>query len=243
LNTRVDKLTILAALQKGKINLQGQFLNSSNYTFLAEAEYQSLRLKVVYKPLRGEQSLWDFPPGTLSKREVAAFIVSEALGWELVPPTVYRRKAQFGAGSAQQYIDHDPEYHYFKFNEIHKQHLRPVVLFDLVVNNADRKGGHIFFDALDHIWVIDHGICFHIEDKLRTVIWDFAGEEIPSNLIQDIVRLKQDLVNQTGVYSSLVKMISSVEINAVTGRIDHLCNQGHFPFPPTRDRFYPWPPI
>jgi hypothetical protein len=239
-----DKLKILQALQKGEITLQGQFLNSSNYTFLGNLAYDDLAFEIVYKPTRGEQPLWDFPTGTLSKREVAAYLVSETLHWNIVPPTVYRRqKAPLGPGSLQQYIEHDPEYHYFRFDEEDKQRLRPVVLFDLLINNADRKGGHILSNRKGGIWLIDHGICFHEEPKLRTVIWDFAGEEIPENLITDLTCLTTDLERKTEIFQQLNELLHPNEINAMLRRTRQLLDSGHFPYPAGSRRPYPWPPI
>ena len=159
----LTKDQILTALQTGEIDLQGQFVLGSNYTFLARLTFESSSFPVVYKPLRGERPLWDFPIKTLGKREAAAFVVSEALGWDLVPPVVFRQKGPFGAGSCQLFVEHDPEYHYFRFSEDDHQRLRPAALFDLVINNADRKGGHILVGTDGHLWLIDHGICFHIE--------------------------------------------------------------------------------
>lgn len=244
MNELTDKNWILTALQKGEITLQGQFLNSSNYTFLSTLTYEGKVLDVVYKPTRGEQPLWDFPTGTLSKREVAAFLTSEALGWNIVPPTIYRRsKMPLGAGSLQQYIEHDPEYHYFRFDDTDKQKLRPVVLFDLLVNNADRKGGHILCDRKGSLWVIDHGICFHEEPKLRTVIWDFAGEEIPKELISDLDCFAARLEAKSDVYRQLSDLLNPAEIMAAARRARQLVESGHFPYPAGSRRPYPWPPI
>ena len=149
----------------------------SNYTFLVDVHYQDTTVQAVYKPSKGEQPLWDFPESTLALREVAAYLVSECLGFQFVPFTTLRNEGPYGAGSIQQYIEYDPEYHYFNFSDEDKQHLKPVVLFDLLVNNADRKGGHVFFeDGTRKLFAIDHGICFHEEDKLRTVLWDFGGQ-------------------------------------------------------------------
>ena len=146
--------------------------------------YAGQELPAVYKPIRGEQPLWDFPDNTLARREVAAYLVSEALGFHFVPYTTLREDGPFyGEGSLQQYIEYDPEYHYFSFSQEDKERLRPVAFFDLLVNNADRKGSHVLIEKdTDKLWVIDHGICFHEEDKLRTVIWDFAGKPIPGEL-------------------------------------------------------------
>lgn len=240
----LDKTLILKALQNGEVDLQGQFLLGSNYTYLCRLNYRSLNLVAVYKPTRGEQPLWDFPQGTLAKREVAAYTVSEALGWEVVPPTVYRRQNMpLGPGSLQQYIEHDPEYHYFRFSEEDKQRLRPVALFDLLINNADRKGGHILRDRDGHLWLIDHGVCFHEEDKLRTVVWDFAGEKIPDLLLSDLQRLATELECEGKIVQELGKMLDLAEIRALTRRARRLVAAGVFPHPASSRRPYPWPPV
>ena len=181
----------LLTLQQGEISPQGKFLWGSNYTFLVEVAHQDRTLLGVYKPTRGERPLWDFPTATLAGREVAAYLVSEALGWQFVSPTVYRNDGPQGPGSLQLFIDHDPEYHYFNFSKEDHQRLRPVALFDLVINNADRKGSHVLVDPENHLWLIDHGICFHTENKIRTVIWDFASEPIPSELCADLAQFQE----------------------------------------------------
>jgi len=234
---------ILTILQKGEMTLRGQFVHGSNYTFLASIVHQNQEYPAVYKPVRGEQPLWDFPAGSLSGREVAAYLVSEFLGWQLVPPTVYRRKAPLGPGSVQLYIEHDPQYHYFSFTPEDRQLLRPVVLFDLVINNADRKGGHVLMDENHHIWLIDHGICFHEEDKLRTVIWDFAGEPIPTDLLKDITRLLEELTQTGRLVESLTAYLSPAEIRALERRTRRLIENGCFPHPAPSRRPYPWPPV
>ena len=240
----IDKKQALITLQKGQVALSGQFVHGSNYTFLVKIAHDSHEYPAVYKPSRGEQPLWDFPQGTLSRREVAAFLISEALHWELVPPTVYRRNAPLGAGSLQLFIDHDPEYQYFTFTPQDRQRLRPVALFDLLINNADRKGGHILIDAQDHLWLIDHGISFHTEDKLRTVIWDFAGEDIPAQLASAVRILLADLENpQTSLLAELRKMLSQGEINALITRGRMLLASGCYPQPAEDRRPYPWPPV
>ena len=166
------------------MELKGQFLLGSNYTFLVTVHHAGLELPAVYKPSRGEKPLWDFPDNTLAKREVAAYLVSEALGFRFVPCTVLRDDMPlYGPGSLQQYIEYDPEYHYFNFSDEDKARLGPVVLFDLLVNNADRKGSHVLIEnGSRRLWAIDHGLCFHEEEKLRTVLWDSAGQEIPPDL-------------------------------------------------------------
>jgi uncharacterized repeat protein (TIGR03843 family) len=239
----MDKVAILLALQQGEITLQGQFLHGSNYTFLSQLTYEGQLLNVVYKPTRGEQPLWDFPTGSLSKREVAAFKLSEAMGWELVPPTIYRRKGPLGSGSLQFYIDHDDDYHYFNFNDADHERLRPTMLFDLLINNADRKGSHVMIDSDQHIWLIDHGVCFHVDDKLRTVIWDFASQPIPQVLLDDVSRLLPELQKDQPVYQDLLAYLRGDEIRAIEKRARKIINSGFFPRPPEERRAYPWPPV
>ena len=209
-------------------------------------------LYTVYKPRRGERPLWDFPAGTLYLREYAAFLVSQALGWMLVPPTVLRKGSR-GPGTFQVYIDSDPEQHYFNVLPDHADDYRRVALFDVVINNADRKAGHCLLDASDHIWSIDHGICFHVEPKLRTVIWDFAGEPIPHAMLDDLNRLSAQLAstqplaeNPSGLSPlgrSLTRLLHRTEVQALRYRLDDLIAGAHFPYPDPNRRNHPWPPI
>ena len=243
---------ILNALQEGKTELKGEFMWGSNYTFLLQIEHKDLALQAVYKPTRGVRPLWDFSTSSLARREVAAYLVSTALEWNLVPPTVLRRDGPFGPGSIQQYIDHNPEYHYFNFTQSDRQRLRPVALFDLLSNNADRKGSHVLIDPNGRIWLIDHGICFHTEDKLRTVIWDFAGEPIPDDLCAELARFRQKLApvageaeqsNSSDLAATLKPYLTQSEILALAHRVDHLLATGCFPNPDQSRRQHPWPPV
>jgi len=234
---------ILSDLKQGRLTVQGEFLWGSNYTFLVQVEHDGRQLAAVYKPSRGERPLWDFPPATLAHREVAAFLVSEALGWQLVPPTVHRKKGPAGPGSLQLFIEHDPEYHYFNFKEIDRQRLPRVTLFDLLINNADRKGSHILIDPDDHLWLIDHGICFHVEDKLRTVIWDFAGQSLPEDLCADLSQFVQALQTDSTLIEELQEHLSQEEVTAMLHRAEILLAQGRFPSPHSSRRFQPWPPL
>lgn len=232
---------VLNVLQNGEITIKGEFMWGSNYTFLTEVSQNGNMLMGVYKPSRGERPLWDFPAASLARRETAAFVVSEALGWELVPPTVYRKKAPIGPGSLQLFIEHDPDRHYFNLSETDRQLLRPVVLFDLLINNADRKGSHLLFDEHHHLWLIDHGICFHIEDKLRTVIWDFASQPIPDNLCADLESFLSKLQPESALFTQLQTLISQREIKALVNRAEQLISSGQFPEPDPDQRSYPWP--
>jgi uncharacterized repeat protein (TIGR03843 family) len=233
----------LTAIQAGDLTLEGEFLHGYNYTFLVQVTYHGEKLRAVYKPQEGEQPLWDFPKDTLAHRETAAFLVSEALDWALVPPTVFRPDGPFGPGSVQLFIAHDPNYHYFTLKKKDFQRLRPVVLFDLLINNADRKGSHLLFDADDHLWLIDHGLCFNVEDKLRTVIWDFAGQPIPSHLRSDIDRLKARLEPPSELNAALEEHLASEEIAALLARAERLQAMECFPAPPQDRRAYPFPPL
>ena len=227
------------ALQCGEYELKGQFVLGSNYTFLVSVHYEGSSFPAVYKPSRGEQPLWDFPENTLALREVAAYLVSEALGFHIVPFTTLRQDGPHGAGSLQQFIEYDPNYHYFNFSDEDRQCLRPLALFDLLVNNADRKGGHIFFEKGTHqLYAIDHGICFHAEDKLRTVLWDFSGQKIPENLLE---RLR--LVNGRRLLADLKPYLSPEEISALRARAEALLKKGTFPRQPRDRRAMPWPPL
>jgi uncharacterized repeat protein (TIGR03843 family) len=233
-----------AALQHGDLELKGQFMLGSNYTFLVKVLYQGAELQAVYKPQRGERPLWDFPESSLAGREVAAYLVSQALGWDFVPLTVLRQDGPYGPGSVQQYVPYDPEYHYFSFSPVDRQRLRPVVLFDLLVNNADRKGSHVLVDTqTNRLWLIDHGLCFHALDKLRTVIWDFAGESIPSELLVALEGLRSQLSGPDGLPGALGAYLNPEELAALDARADQLLASGTFPHPPEDRRAYPWPPL
>ena len=228
-----------SALQCGDYELKGQFVLGSNYTFLVEVHHEGATYPAVYKPSRGEQPLWDFPENTLALREVAAYIVSEALGFHIVPYTTLRRDGPHGTGSLQQFIEYDPNYHYFNFTTDDKLLLRPLALFDLLINNADRKGGHIFFEnETHHLYAIDHGICFHEEDKLRTVLWDFAGQKIPPDLIDRL-----HVVGSPKLRADLKPYLSPSEIAALCIRAEYLRKKGIFPRQPRDRRALPWPPL
>lgn len=240
----MDKEKILAALQTGQLSLDGRFIYGSNYTFMVTCQGTEDSFKAVYKPMKGERPLWDFPDQTLGKREVAAFWVSEALGWTLVPPTVFRtQRVPMGPGSLQVFIDHDPEYHYFNLKEEDKQQIPQVMLFDLLINNADRKAGHLLFDPQGKLWLIDHGLSFHVEDKLRTVIWDHAGDPIPEELLMDLEAMIHSLDKCGVLYQKLLPLLQPIEITALQNRAQALFESGIFPLPPEDRRAYPWPLI
>jgi uncharacterized repeat protein (TIGR03843 family) len=234
-NPQLEQLKLV--LEHGDLELKGQFMLGSNYTFLVDVKYQGETVPAVYKPTRGEQPLWDFEENTLALREVAAYIVSELLGFHIVPYTTLRDDGPYGAGSLQQFIEHDPEYHYFSFTAQDRELLRPIVLFDLLVNNADRKGSHVLFETDSHkLYAIDHGICFHSEDKLRTVLWDFAGQTIPDDLLSPLSTI-------TKLLPSLEPYLALHEVQALRTRADSLLKKRHFPRQPRDRRAMPWPPL
>ncbi len=233
--------TLRTALENGEIELQGQFMLGSNYTFLVKVRHAAREYPAVYKPGRGEQPLWDFPAASLAGREVAAYLVSEALGFGFVPLSVLR-DGPFGPGSLQQYIEHNPNYHYFTFKPDDRMRLRPVVLFDLLINNADRKGSHILVQKRSRkLYLIDHGLCFHTQDKLRTVLWDFAGEELPSELLSTLESFRSALPLRLS--ADLQPYLIPDEIAAIGSRAEALLTARTFPLPPEDRRAFPFPPL
>jgi uncharacterized repeat protein (TIGR03843 family) len=241
-----DNDRLLVLLGKGELELAGLMPWSSNYTFLGTVtDASGASAQVVYKPIRGERPLWDFPRGTLAKREVAAYVICRALGWEFVPPTVLRG-GPHGRGSVQLYVECDQDEHFFTFREdpLFKHSLQALALFDIVTNNADRKGGHCLRVGDSCIIAIDQGLCFHVETKLRTVIWDYASQPIPPDLLGDLDRLRSELVRpDSATYLQLKELLYDGEIQAATQRAEGLVAVGCFPDPPEDRRPYPWPLI
>ncbi|MGD8622323.1 MAG: SCO1664 family protein, partial [Anaerolineales bacterium] len=231
---------ILSLLCAGEIEMVGQVTWSSNYTFLTQLKGPQGEIPAIYKPARGERPLWDFPVGTLAARETAAFHTSHVLGWNFVPPTVLREDGPAGPGSMQLYIDVDQERHYFSLDEKQKEKLKPVVVFDILINNADRKGGHVLIDEDNKIWLIDHGVCFHTEHKLRTVIWDFIGTPIPDNLLDDVQVFIDLLASRSEETAPILALLSDEEIQAMISRGEKLVHKRVFP-EPGQSRPYPWP--
>lgn len=216
---------------------------STNHTFLArlgEAGDEEAPL-AVYKPARGERPLYDFADGTLYQREVAAYLVSRAIGWDLVPPTVVRTDAPLGPGSLQLFVDHDPEQHYFTLMPAHRAFFKRLAVFDILCNNADRKSGHCLIDKTGRIWAVDHGLTFHPEVKLRTVIWDFAGGKVPARDRSGAARLAGDLRDPaSAVAAALVSLLAKDEVAALLQRAERLSRPADFP-QPRSDWSFPWP--
>jgi uncharacterized repeat protein (TIGR03843 family) len=207
---------------------------SSNATFLVELTRDGVVGHAVYKPARGERPLWDFPPA-LYRREIAAYLLSEALAWDLVPLTI-EREGPYGDGSLQSFVPADFAQHYFTLREepAHHDRLKQICVFDLLANNADRKSGHCLICA-DGIYAIDNGLTFHVEPKLRTVIWDFGGEPVPAPLLADVRRLiERELPD------ALAALLTRAEREALLRRARALVNGGVFPVDASGMR-YPWP--
>lgn len=238
----MDESQLLHLLANGEFDLEGRIAWGSNYTLIGRVCLDQLNTVAIYKPQRGERPLWDFPSGTLCRRECAAYLISKQLGWQLVPPTILRSSV-YGLGSFQLFIEHDPNIHYFHIEEDEqfRAQLQRFVAFDIITNNADRKAGHVLVDDNDHLWAIDHGLCFHDEPKLRTVIWEFANRPIPASIIKDISNLEQQLKHGK-LDQKLQSLLNTREISALQRRTSRLIKTGVFP-EPSHGRHYPWPPV
>lgn len=241
---------LLPLLQSGRVEIEGLLPWSSNYAFLVRVCDGPREVGAVYKPQRGERPLWDFPQGTLCLREQAAFVVSRALGWHIVPPTVLR-EAQHGLGTVQLYIDHDPARHYFTIEGAPalRPQLQRIALLDVLINNADRKAGHVLIEESEQpeeearLWGIDHGICFHVDTKLRTVIWEFGGTPIPPELKDELGAMRHRLDDQgDSLRATLAELLTPAEIEALQYRLARLIERTNFP-KPGAGRHYPWPPV
>lgn len=225
----------LEILSTGDIDVEGRMPDSSNGTFLVTVTLGDVSLRAIYKPLRGERPLWDFPSG-LYKREIAAHRLSEAMGFGLVPLTI-ERDGPAGVGSLQQFVEADFREHYFTLFEsrshLHDQ-FRRLAAFDIVANNTDRKSGHCLVDADERVWAIDNGLCFSTDFKLRTVIWEFGGEPLPTEILDAVRRVASSPPVE------VTALLDDDETMAMVERAEMLAEGGMFPIDPTGRR-YPWP--
>ena len=224
------------------VKILGLLHGASNYTFLASlGPHPPSGLRAVYKPARGESPLWDFEAGTLYQREVAAYELSKVLGWPPIPPTVIRQEAPHGVGAMQGFIDADGR-HFLSENRRHRDTWVRVALFDVLTNNADRKSGHCLFDAQNHVWVIDHGLTFHVDPKLRTVIWDFAGRRLPDDLCGDVERALAQ-IERGPLKRTLEQLLIQAEVRALKKRLREVLDpEWRFPEPASAWSI-PWPPV
>lgn len=235
---------VLDQLNTGELESLGLLPWSSNYTFLVRLTGDAGEMLAVYKPRRGEAPLWDFPEGTLCLRELAAYQVNASLDWNLIPPTVLRN-GPHGYGSVQLFIENDPEQHFFTFRDdpANAPALQRLTVFDLITNNADRKSGHCLLGKDGRVWAIDHGITFNADYKLRTVIWDFAGQPIPNDILSDLRRLRTEIDSKRLLGRSLRHLLDDAEVVAFLRRIDGVLKLKVFPTPARTQRSIPWPPV
>ena len=227
-------------LEDGVVKVEGRLVDASNATLFTEIELSGQTVRAIYKPISGERPLWDFQSGTLAFRERAAYLLSEAMGFHLVPLTILR-DGPFGEGAFQLWIDIDESVDLaLYFREIN-ENLRKVALFDAVINNTDRKIGHLLPAETGHLFVCDHGVTFHEEDKLRTVLWQWSGQPLNADEIAILSSLKDAITN--GLIAELPQLLSAIEIDALLMRIDRLISESTFPEPNPEWPAVPWPPF
>ena len=223
----------------GELRVTGRLVDASNATLFGALDTNEGEIAVVYKPVAGERPLWDFETGTLAARERAAFLISEFLGVHLVPATVLR-DGPFGFGAVQRWIDVDEEVDLIEFGQSDSQRLRQMALFDAIVNNTDRKFGHILVATDGAVFGCDHGVTFHSEDKLRTVLWQFAGDGLDGAELALLDRLSNE---SEQVQALLGSLLSESEIGALFERVERLRSQSAFPLPNPEWPAVPWPPV
>jgi len=229
----------LETLKNAPLTVVGRLVDASNATLFATINIgTNEEIPVVYKPKAGERPLWDFPHETLANREVAAYEISELLGFRCVPPTVLR-EGPYGIGAVQQWIDVDESADVIEIGQSDLPQIRSLALFDAVINNTDRKFGHILVTSAEEIFGCDHGVSFHTEDKLRTVIWQFAGKELDLNERNALQKSSEELSRR----GMLEPLLSTKEIEALLGRIERLLTENQFPFPSDEWPAIPWPPV
>lgn len=232
-----------ALLTRGEIAMEGMVPWSSNYTYLVTLKHDEREAYAIYKPQCGERPLWDFETGSLCKREVAAYELSAFLNFPNVPVTVLRDEAPQGLGMLQQFIDHKRRENFFTIRDNCREEMQKMAVFDALINNTDRKGGHVLADRQGTIWAIDHGVTFHEDPKLRTVIWDFIDEPIPNPLLARLEKLRAALKNNEGIRATLAELLSRAEIRALTTRLNELLRERIYPSPPEDWPHIPWPPV
>ncbi|MFC0004428.1 SCO1664 family protein [Micromonospora siamensis] len=267
LRPRQDERASLRLLHDGELELEGRLVDASNTTLRGIVTLDGVSARCVYKPVRGERPLWDFPDGTLAGREVAAYLVSRASGWDLVPPTVLR-DGPFGPGSCQLWIDEledaeplvgfvpadalpprwfpvaaarDDDGAAYALAHADDPRLARLALLDAVINNADRKGGHVLVGPDDRIYGVDHGVSFHVEEKLRTVLWGWAGRQLPPDAVEMLDGLVDQVTGELG--EELAEHLTISEVAELAARCERLRDAGTFPLPPEDWPAIPWPPM
>ncbi|MET7620736.1 SCO1664 family protein [Streptomyces sp. NPDC005408] len=261
-------LTALDLLTKGELSVRGRVREASNAVLYCTVSYEGEQAHCVYKPVAGERPLWDFPDGTLAQREVAAYEISEATGWGLVPPTVLR-DGPYGEGMVQLWIEADPEQSLLALVEdeepgdgwkavgfaevgegrtallVHADdaRLRRLAVLDAVINNGDRKGGHLLPTADGHLYAIDHGVTFNVDDKLRTLLWGWAGDPLPGETLSTLESLSDALSPHDPLATRLAQLLTAAEVEALRERVGALRGAGRHPVPSGEWPAIPWPPV
>lgn len=231
----------LALLERGEIRVEGRLVNASNATFYCSVTADGVTAACVYKPVAGERELWDFPDGTLAEREAAAYAVSSATGWDIVPPTVYRL-GPVGPGMVQLWIATDDDADLLPLIRGRgNPAIRRITVFDAVINNSDRKGGHLLPTSDDRVYGVDHGVSFHVEDKLRTVLWQWAGKPLPEDCLETLRALRRDLDGRLG--AQLCDLLTTAEVRRTRARVDRLLSTRRHPEPSDDWPAVPWPPM
>ena len=231
--------SVIDHLLAGTLEVTGRLVDASNATLYGECTFNDEKMAVIYKPIAGERPLWDFPDGNLAQREYAAFLVSEYSGWKVVPPTVLR-EGPFGLGMVQQWIDIDESIDLAMYYREDNENLRRMALFDAVINNTDRKIGHLLPVVDGRLLGCDHGVTFHEDDKLRTVIWQFAMRELTDVEIKTLGDLLASLQENS---AEILQLITEIEFFALITRINRLIDSGSFPSPSEDWPAVPWPPF
>jgi uncharacterized repeat protein (TIGR03843 family) len=226
-----------AVIKNANLKVIGRLIDASNATLQATLENTDPVMKVIYKPVLGEKPLWDFADGNLANREYAAFLLSQLAGFDLVPITVLR-EGPFGYGMVQEWIEIDDNLDVVEFGQGNDPQLRKLALFDAIINNTDRKFGHLLVDVTGKLKGCDHGVCFHQENKLRTVLWQFSGEQFNLEEIELLNKVKK-----LDLYFSFADLLTTAEISALDQRVSDLLATGKFPFPSDQWPAIPWPPV
>ena len=230
----------LRLLREGELTVEGRLLDASNATLYCAAQLDGVTAACVYKPVRGERPLWDFPDGTLAGREVSAYLVSEASGWDVVPPTVLR-DGPYGSGMCQLWVDVDESVDLTVLARSDHVDLRRMAVFDAIVNNADRKGGHLLPRSDGRVQGVDHGICFSAEDKLRTLLWQWRGDALTDEAVEVLSRLRAELDGPLG--NGLHDLLTRREVRRTVERVDGLLTSRRHPQPSGDWPAIPWPPF
>ncbi len=236
----LDLGDVLRLLRDGALQVEGRLVDASNATLYCTAALDGVAAAVVYKPVRGERPLWDFPDGTLAGREVGAYLVSQATGWDVVPPTVLR-EGPYGPGMCQLWVDVDEQVDLAALARGDHPDLRRMAVFDAVVNNADRKGGHLLPTPEGRVQGVDHGICFSTEDKLRTLLWQWRGKRLTDEAVEVLSSLRAQLEGPLG--DALHELLTAREVRATVARVDRLLTTGRHPHPSEDWPAIPWPPF